>query len=88
MLLVLSFGGDADLVEIPDTLKDQLETLQEPFYQWLFDPNNHHSYWTKTRGGTAAVCYRAEAFVEWLNTFILEVEQARIVRRYLPNLHF
>lgn len=63
MTLALIFGGDADLIDVPAETAVRRAALQEEFFEWLYDPRTAHRFWD---GAHTAVCYRSDAFIEWL----------------------
>lgn len=44
MLLVIRFDMDADMVDVPKAVIQNIEAYYEDFYKWLNDPENRHSY--------------------------------------------
>lgn len=75
MKVLVKFCVDADIIECPNHIVSDLEEYQHRFTEWLYDKNNDHSYWMYVDGEKYGCSYRAEAFVEWLNTFILNSNQ-------------
>ena len=69
--MVLKFTFDADVIEVPDFIVKKRKFYQSKFDEWLFDENNDHTFWLYKKGKKVCVSYRAEAFVMWLNTYIL-----------------
>ena len=84
MLMFVEFDVSADIIDVPEAVVKNREQLQSDFLKWLYDRNNHHRYWTKL-GGHWGVCYRSDAFVEWLNLTVLDKseEKAVIVQEYV-----
>lgn len=70
MKIVVQFG-DADIIDCPVDISDNLMEYRIQFLKWLFDKQNHHSYWVYKNGEKYGCCYRSEAFVKWLNCFVL-----------------
>ena len=66
MRLFVEFDVSADIIDVPRDVLDNREHLRQRFLKWLYDPNVKHKYWT-TFNGHRGVCYRSDAFVEWLN---------------------
>ena len=97
MIIELQFDIDSDLMECPEEIISELAIYQEHFYRWMFDKNIDHKYWCIENGTKEAVCYRGDAFVEWMNQFILcnSESKARIIKQqvhrgtgYQIVLHF
>lgn len=68
----VDFSIDSDIIQCPDWIVPQLKSYQRKFHQWLFDEKNDHSYWRYKSNKKNGCCYRAQAFVEWLNKFVLQ----------------
>jgi hypothetical protein len=71
MEAVIQFGMDADIIDCPVDILNNLTEYRNKFIDWLYDKQNHHSYWVYKNGEQYGCCYRSEAFVEWLNYFVL-----------------
>lgn len=56
---------DADIIELPQYLIDNLEDLQSEFFKWLFDKDNNHKYWIFENNQKKYCEYDVEAFVNW-----------------------
>ncbi len=84
MLLFVEFDVSADIIDVPERVIQEKDKLHRQFLKWLTDKRNHHKYWV-TVGGHRGLSYRSEAFVEWLNTYILSEseEKARIDQQYV-----
>ncbi len=93
MKLVLQFDVDADVLEVPWAVIENREALQKKFTTWIYS-NNRHPYWVTVRDDRGrkyqALCYRGDAFVEWLNRKVLSGEKARLLAQnicdYPPDL--
>ncbi len=76
MKMQIVFDLDADLIDVPQTVIDHKDALRGKFLSWLYDKNNRHKYWTcfKDSSGKKSwgLCYRSDAFVEWLNKKVLK----------------
>ena len=100
MKMVLSFEFDADIIDVPKSIIENKDELKNEFYDWLYDKNIHHRFWANEKGvqdGTQfGVVYRSDAFIEWINTYVLlGVEKASLLEeqvddwdRTLPTLWF
>ena len=86
--ILLYWGWDADLIECPQHIAENINTYQRQFDQWISDPNNQHDYWAKDSEGELALCFDGMAFLEWLNNIALvnEKEKARFIKRqFIPE---
>lgn len=85
--MVLKFCIDADIIDCPEHILDKLPEYQNQFTDWLFDKNNDHPYWFYINGEKMGCCYRSEAFVNWLNEFILKDSQykAKILEKEINS---
>jgi hypothetical protein len=85
--VVVEFDCDADIIDCPDNIIDNLIDYSDLFLKWLFDKNNNHSYWMYEDGNKYGGSYRSEAFVEWLNIFILGdlEDKAKVLERCIYN---
>ena len=75
MKMVVEFDIGADIIDVPQSVIDNRERLRTRFLKWLFDKNTKHKYWVEMKDSTGTklrgVCYRSNAFVEWLNKKVL-----------------
>ena len=71
MRMLVEFDVDADIIDVPQYVIDDRLRYRNQFYKWLSDPSVKHKYWRtyKSQDGSnyVCLCYRSEAFVEWLN---------------------
>jgi hypothetical protein len=83
MKVVVRFCIDADIIDCPEHIMDKLTYYRNKFTDWLFDKNNCHTYWVIENGEKIGCCYRSEAFVEWLNRFVLKdsLQKAVVVEK-------
>ena len=87
MLVNVVFTYDYDLIDVPQELVKQIKKLQLKCDKWLYNKENEHEYWIKEGLSTKfAVNTCSEAFVYWLNTFVLaDFEyKAKIVQKDMP----
>ena len=84
MLLFVEFDVSADIIDVPEAVIDRRDHLHKSFLKWLCDRRTKHKYWV-TVNGHNGLCYRSDAFVEWLNEYILKEsdEKAVIVQQYV-----
>jgi len=97
MIVILKSTYVADIAEIPDYLMPDLKKYYIKFSKWLFDKDNNHDYWVYKDGKRLGVSYGCEAFVIWLNKYVLNESNAKAeiikqsVHEYdknLPILYF
>lgn len=62
---------DADVIDIPESVWEEIENIKATFFKWLFNKKINHKYWVTIDGEKKYCSYRAEAFVYWLNNFYL-----------------
>ncbi len=77
MKVVIAFEYDADIIEMPDTPVDSLKKYKKGFDKWIQDRRIKHGYWERDGKRILGVNYRADAFVEWLNTYVFTEERER-----------
>ncbi len=67
-----------DLAIVPNFVADDLYAYQKKFDEWLFDRSNDHGYWViDPHDGDWGLCYDDEAFIKWLNEYIIEDENEK-----------
>lgn len=97
MKLLIEFDTSADIVEVPQFVIDQKDSLRRKFLNWLYDKNSRHKYRIQAADGSIVMCYRSDAFVEWLNKKVIKDrgEKARILEERiwdypedLPSIFF
>lgn len=83
MRILVQFCVNADIIECPAFILNDLKSYQNEFTEWLYDKTNDHAYWMYKDGEKYGCSYRSEAFVEWLNKFILDKheEKAKVVEQ-------
>ena len=86
MLLFVEFDISADIIDVPQSVIDDCENLSRRFLKWLFSPEVKPKYTVTLRGHTG-VCYRSEAFVDFLNSNVLtdSKQKAKIVQQEIPR---
>jgi len=85
--ILLKLEYEHRLISVPAYVADDADAYQQQFFDWLYDRNNDHGYWTVTDFGEPGVRYNGDtAFVKWLNEYVLFdcAEKAEIV----PYLRF
>lgn len=86
--IFLKFTYDADLVECPDYIANNLDKYQLDFDKWLSAEDSNHNYWHRmpeSMGGGPALCFGSDAFVDWLNEYVIDenTKKAVIIERDL-----
>ena len=86
MRLFVKFDINADIIDVPRFVIDNRKELQLQFLDWLYDTSNLHPYWVY-HGKTLGVSYRSDAFVHWLNEFILKdcPEKASLLEQFVSS---
>lgn len=62
-------GKDVDIIDIDESIAENIHEYLHEFFIWMFDENNKHRFWRKTEDGFSYCDYRADAFIEWLRDF-------------------
>lgn len=78
MLLNFAFSEfDADILDVPRLVIDNINSYRKEFEKWLYDKSNKMTYDTKER----VFRFRGDAFVYWLNTYVLNEssEKAKLI---------
>jgi len=102
MKMLIEFDVDADIIDVPESVIAHKDSLRSKFWRWLSDKSIKHKYWKKVQCSDGTVfhglCFRSDAFVEWLNKKILKEsdEKATILEecvsigehRDLPSIFF
>ena len=72
MLVNVVFTFNYDVVDVPKDIAKDLKKYQLQCDKWLFNKKNNHEFWIE-RGSNKkyAVNTCSEAFVYYLNTFVL-----------------
>ena len=84
MLVNITFDDEeslkyVDIVSVPDEVAGNLDEVVNDFLKWMFDKTNNHKYWV-IEGGKKKYCsYSTEAFIDWINQFIVKKEKATII---------
>ncbi len=94
-MLINAFFQDADdsdtnleniaIIDVPEEVADNIEVIQRQFFSWLFDETNNHEYWV-TMNGIRLCSYDVDAFIKWLNIYILKEKKAILVRRHVDKI--
>lgn len=77
MKVVFAFTEfDVDIVDIPNSIFNNINPIIRDFDKWLYDKDNKLSWDAKNK----AFCFRADLFVYWLNKYVLsDKEKAQLV---------
>ena len=68
---ILVICDTADLVEVPQSVVDNLELYRRRFLKWIYNDSVKHKYWVNDSKGNKYPCYRTDAFIEWLNKKVI-----------------
>ena len=91
MKMVVLFDVDADIIDVPEHIIENRDRMRSRFLRWLYDKSIKHKYWTKIKmsnGDTfLGLCYRSDAFVEWLNRKELRKspEKAKVLEQHVGD---
>ena len=90
MLLLVVFGPDGDIIDVPQSVIENVGKYQNEFFKWLYDKSIDHKYWWYENGEKVGCDFRSEAFVEWLNANPLREtqEKAKVTSNCLPLIYF
>lgn len=86
MLLIIQFDVDADLIDVPQIVIDNKETLRIQFLKWIHNKQNkkYRRVFVDASGNKFyGVQFRGDAFVDWLNRNVLcnSTECATLVKQ-------
>lgn len=84
MLINIIFDYYVDIINVPDNIGLNIKKYQNQCDRWLYNKLNDHEFWEKDSSGKklgVGIC--SEAFVYWLNKFVLKnsKEKANIVQK-------
>ena len=85
--IVIEMTFDADVIEVPDAIEQNIEGIQSQFDKWIHNKAIEHKYWFYKDGKKYCPQFRGDAFVEYLNEIVLKDsgEKAKMVERYVEN---
>ena len=88
MLVNLVFDYYTDVINVPDEIGTQIKKYQKKYDKWLYNKDNNHQYWEKDEYGKklgVGIC--SDAFVYWLNSFVLNdgEQKAVVLKRNLQE---
>ena len=86
MLMLVAFDISADIIDVPQEVIANRKNLSVQFLKWLFSPEVKPRY-TVTHNGHRGLCYRSEAFVDFINEKLLQnsKQKAVIVEQYVSR---
>lgn len=86
MLMLVEFDISADIIDVPQEVVADRKSLSVQFLKWLFSPEVKQRY-TVTHNGHRGLCYRSEAFVDFINEIVLQhsEQKAVIVEQYVSR---
>lgn len=77
--VLLNWTYESDLIECPNYISNNLQEYQMRFDKWLSDKNNYHGYWTKDCEANDGLCFGSDAFVDWLNEYIIKDVETKVI---------
>ena len=88
MKMLVEFDVDADIIDVPQRIVEERELLRHRFLKWLYNKRNKHKYWIRIDNNgqkCGMLCYRSDAFVEWLNKKVLQnsIEKAMVIEQHI-----
>ncbi len=86
--IMLFWGWDADLIEVPHFVAENLRKYQRQFDKWISNPNNMHGYWSVDSEGERALSFNGDAFLKWINENVLDGNEEKaylIEKEIIPN---
>lgn len=77
-------------------IRNDIKKYVSKFDKWIYNKSNDHPYWIYKEGKKYAVSFDSDAFINWLNEFVLiDCDKAFIVERNkinydinMPTLYF
>lgn len=70
--VVIEMTYDADIILVPDEIEQNIKKIQEQFDDWIHDKANDHPFWVYKHREKYCPCFRGDAFVYYLNTYIIQ----------------
>ena len=88
MLVNVIYEMDFDIIDVPDSIANNINDIQQEFFNWLFDESNDHGYWIISNG-IKCCAYGTKEFVKWINDNLAyeSDEKAKIISRNLTGLN-
>lgn len=72
--VILKWMYYSDIIKVPNDIVEDIHGYQMKFDKWLSDKDSKHNYWVTLQneeGDSLALSFDSEAFVTWLNDYIL-----------------
>ena len=80
MLIMIKHDYYNDLINVPDSIAKNIKKYQNKFDKWLHDKSNNHPFWeTDKFGKKLAAITSSEAFIYWINEFVLSDSKQKAV---------
>ncbi len=97
--VLLNWTYEFDMIECPDYISNNIIEYVKKFDMWISDKSNHHEYWTKDCFNNDALCFGSEAFVNWLNKYVIQKQDKNVIfvkrnfqaddeEKKLPHVYF
>lgn len=65
-------------VMVPDYIANDIKKYVKMFDKWLLDKDNNHGYWIKRNGRNFGVCFDVNAFVFYLNEYVVKEKKDKV----------
>ena len=65
-------------VMVPDYIANDIKKYVKMFDKWLLDKDNNHGYWEKINGRNYGVCFDVNAFVLYLNEYVVKEKKDKV----------
>ncbi|MDF2870497.1 MAG: hypothetical protein K0R05_2072 [Anaerocolumna sp.] len=79
--VILKWTYYSDIINVPNDIVEDIHEYQMKFDKWLSDKGSKHNYWVtfqNEEGASFALEFDSEAFVTWLNDYILSDSDEKV----------
>lgn len=85
MYLIVAFDLNSDIVDVPEWVIKNRDSVRNKFLNWIYYSQNKKN--NKKRDGSQVnyVCYNSEEFINWLNTKLRPNEEAFVVEKNVDD---
>ena len=59
---------DVDIIRVPKRIADNIESVTELYFSWMYLNIDKHHYWKLGKTGEKILSYETESFIWWINT--------------------
>lgn len=81
MLINIVFSYDFDILDVHDSVGENLRKYRLSFDNWIYDKNNNHDFWIIKNHKKYAVAMCSEAFVYYINNIVFSDTKATIIKK-------